>query len=165
MSYYTPTVGIITNISFQDAANTASSGCSLMVSIDSEDQGPVNLVLPSNIYVLNARPFQIGDRATFFYDTQAPVPLIYPPQYRAVAAAYTPSGTNAYLDVFDPMLTNSDNSLTLNISRNTPVFLPNGQNFHGDLTDKLLLVIYGPTTRSIPAQTSPEQVIVFCSET
>lgn len=163
MAHYTPTVGTITNISAQDTGNTSAFGCSLMISMDSEDQGPVNMILPSNVYVLNGRPFQIGDRATFFYDTQVPVPLIYPPQYRAVAAAFTPSGTNAYLDVFDPMLTNSDSTLSLNVSRNTPVSLPNGQSFQGDLADKLLLVIYGPTTRSIPAQTSPEQIIVFCS--
>lgn len=164
MSYYTPTVGTITNISTQSMGDMFAAGCSLMIGMTSEDQGPINIVLPSNVYVLNSRPLQIGDRVTFFYDSQAPVPLIYPPQYRAVAAAHTPNGTNAYLDVFNSMYANTDNTLILNISGNTPVYLPNGQIFHGDLSNKLLLVIYGATTRSIPAQTSPDQIVVFCSE-
>lgn len=164
MSYYTPTVGTITNISTQTSANMTNSGCSLMITMTSEDQGSINMILPSNVYVLHSRQLQIGDRVTFFYDPQAPVPLIYPPQYRAVAAAYTPYGTNAYLDVFNSMYANTDNTLILNISGNIPVSLPNGQAFHGDLTNKLLLVLYGATTRSIPAQTSPDQIVVFCSE-
>lgn len=163
MAYYTPTAGVITNIN-NAAGNTSDSGCSLLISIMSEDQGEINMVLPSNVYVLNAQQFQVGDRVTFFYDPQAPVPLIYPSQYHAVAAAATPQGTNAYLDVFDPMLTNSDTTLTLNISNDTILSLPNGQRFRGNLADKLLLVIYGATTRSIPAQTTPEQVVVFCTD-
>ena len=164
MAYFTPTTGVITNISNAAAGNTQTSGCTLLISIMSEDQGQISMVLPSYVYVLNSQQLQVGDRVTFFYDPQAPVPLIYPSQYRAVAAAATPYGTNAYLDVFDPMMTNTDHTLTLNVSDTTMVSLPNGQMFGGSLEDKLLLVIYGATTRSIPAQTTPEQIVVFCSE-
>ena len=107
MAYFTPTTGVITNISNAAAGNTQTSGCTLLISIMSEDQGQISMVLPSNVYVLNSQQLQVGDRVTFFYDPQAPVPLIYPSQYRAVAAAATPYGTNAYLDVFDPMMTNT----------------------------------------------------------
>ena len=62
------------------------------------------------------------------------------------------------------MLTSSDNSLILNMSGRTMVTLPNGQLFNGDLAGKLLLVVYGPTTRSIPAQTAPTQIVVFCTQ-
>ncbi len=163
MAYYTPTVGIITHIDTQTTGNTRTSGCTLFLSVVSEDQGQVNILLPATSYVLNGRPFQVGDRATFFYDSMAPVPLIYPPQYQAVAAAYTPHGLNAYLDVFDAMLTSSDRNLILNMSGNIPMTLPNGQTFRGDLAGKLLMVIYGATTRSIPAQTMPRQVVAFCN--
>lgn len=163
MAYYTPTVGVITQIDTQTTGNTQTSGCTLFISVVTEDQGPVNILLPSTAYVLNGRPLQVGDRVTFFYDSQAPVPLIYPPQYQAVVAAYTPHGLNAYLDVFDAMLTSSSRNLILNMSGNTPLTLQNGQPFRGDLAGKLLLVIYGTTTRSIPAQTTPRQIVVFCT--
>lgn len=164
MSYYTPITGTIVSIDTLSSGTMSNAGCTLLINMETEDQGAVNMVLPSNVYVLNARPFQVGDRATFFYDPQAPAPLIYPPQYRAVTAAYTPSGTNAMLDVFNSDLTNTDNTLTLNMTDTTPVTVPNGQNFYENIADKLLMVIYGATTRSIPAQTTPEQVVVFCSE-
>ena len=163
MAFYTPTTGIITNISVQNTQSTATNGCTLFLTVQSEDHGLINILLPGRAYVLNGRPFQIGDRATFFYQSQAPAPLIFPPQYRAVAAACTPHGLNAALDVFNALLTNTENSLMLNMSGNVPIVLPNGQPFRGDLAGKLLLVIYGATTRSIPAQTIPSQIVVFCS--
>ncbi len=162
MTYYTPVVGIITHISTK-TTGTSTSGCTLLINMNSENQGSVNILLPSTAYVLNGRQFQIGDRATFFYLSQAPAPLIYPPQYRAVAAAYTPYGSNAALDVFNSALTNTENSLVLSTTANTPVTLQNGQNFWGELGGKLLMVLYGATTRSIPAQTTPEQIVVFCT--
>lgn len=158
---YTSTVGIITNISVQNGT-AGQNGCTLLLTFQSEDQGLVHILLPSTAYVLNSRPFSVGDRATFFYDQTAPAPLIFPPQYRAVAAAYTPHGINAYLDIFNSMLTNTEGNLILNLAGAVSIRLPNGQPFYGDLSGKLLLVIYGATTRSIPAQTIPEQIIVFC---
>ena len=128
-------------------------------------QGQIQVSLPANAYVLNLHQFRIGDRATFFYSTNAPMPLIYPPRYQAVAAAYTPHGTTAALDVFNEMLTNSDGTLTLTPTWNTPVTLPNGQSYANDPGGHLLLATYSATTRSIPAQAIPEQVVVFCPGT
>jgi len=162
MAYYTPTVGIVTSISAQ-TTGSSTSGCTLLISMNSEDQGPVNILLPSTAYVLNGRQILIGDRTTFFYVSQAPVPLIYPPQYRAVAAAYTPYGTTAALDTFNSRLTNTEDSLVLNTNANTFITLQNGQRFWGDLAGKLLMVIYSATTRSIPAQTTPDQIVAFCT--
>lgn len=164
MAFYTPTVGIITNISvMNDTAGNSNAGCTLFYTLQSEDQGTVNLLLPGNAYVLDGRQLQVGERATFFYSASAPAPAIYPPQYRAVAAAYTPQGTTAALDVFDSRFTNSDNTLVLNMPGRMALMLPNGQRFFGDPAGKLLLITYTATTRSIPAQTTPEQVVVFCS--
>ncbi len=163
MAYYTPTVGIITNISTMNMQNTAESGCSLFLTMQSEDQGIVNILLPGNAYVLNGRRLQAGDRATFFYDPTAPAPLIYPPQYRAVAAAPTPYGTSAALDFFNSLLTNTDNTMILNMSGNPQPMLPNGQPFYGDLAGKLLLITYSASTRSVPAQVRPDQIVVFCA--
>lgn len=163
MAFYTPTSGIITNIDYFSESASQSSGCTLLISLQSEDQGMIDIILPSNVYVLNLHPFQPGDRATFFYSSSAPVPMIYPPRYRAVAAAYTPYGVTATLDTFDSRLTNSDRTLTLTPSRLTPVTLPNGQTFAGEPGGHLILATYSATTRSIPAQAVPEQMVVFCA--
>ncbi len=163
MASYTPVVGIITNIESLGEIGNQVNDCSILFTLEGEyPSGAFQVLLPANAYVLNLHPFQIGDRATFFYDQNAPMVLIYPPRYTAVAAANTPHGTTAALDRFHHDLVNSDNTLKLNMAWNTPVTLANGQPYKGTLNHHLLLVLYGMTTRSIPAQTTPEQVIVFC---
>ena len=164
MALYTPVVGIITNIeSFSSSGNPASD-CTILYTLEGENPaGTFQVQLPANAYVMNLHPFQIGDRATFFFDTNAPMVLIYPPRYTAIAGAYTPQGTSAMLDVFQNDMTTADHSLKLNLAWNTPITLLNGQPYNGELKDKLLLVHYSMTTRSIPPQTTPEQVVVFCA--
>ena len=49
-------------------------------------------------------------------------------------------------------------------SKTTKTVLPNGQLFVGYLAGKTLLVLYTSSTRSIPAQTTPEQIVVFCQD-
>lgn len=168
MSQYTPTSGIILQIDRSDIGSS-QNGCGLTLTLQSMDQGIINISLTGSTYVLNQQPLKIGDQVTCFYSLLAPVPLIYPPLYHALVIVPTPSGTYAALDVFTRLshsnqLTNSEDTLRLNLSCQTPVILPNGQPFTGTLSGKLLLVIYGATTRSVPAQTAPEQIVVFCQE-
>lgn len=166
MSQYTPTSGTILQIDWQ-STDSDQTGCSLQVTFQSMDQGIIHMIVDGSTYVMNNQTLRTGDQVTFFYSTYAPVPLIYPPQYRAAAAVHTPSGTYASLDVFtqntyDGQLMNSDDTLRLNLAGSTSMMLPNGQPFGGSPAGKLLLVLYSATTRSIPAQTTPEQIIVFC---
>ncbi|MDO5417255.1 MAG: hypothetical protein Q4F29_08650 [Lachnospiraceae bacterium] len=168
MSQYTPITGTITQIDWH-GTGPRQLGCSLLFTIDTPSQGIVTMTLDGSAFVLNTWPLQIGDRVTFFYENTAPAPLIFPPRYRTAAAAHTPEGTTAVLDVFTRLpdgtqLAASDGSLRLNIRPETWVTLPNGQPFGGELSGKLMMVLYTTSTRSIPPQTSPEQVVVFCAE-
>ena len=52
--------------------------------------------------------------------------------------------------------------LKLNISPNTLILLENGQAFTGKISNRNLIVVYGATTRSIPAQATPYKIIVMC---
>lgn len=167
MSQYTPTTGTILQIEWQTTGNPALDGCGLTLTLNTMDQGLIRMHLDASTYIFNNRRLNAGEQVTCFYSTSAPVPLIYPPTYRAVVIVHTSSSVFATLDVFTRQangcgLINTQNSLQLNISSLTPRFLPNGQLFGGELSGKLLLVIYSSTTRSIPAQTTPDQIIVFC---
>ena len=163
MALYTPIIGIITNIEYIQTGSTQTNDCTILLTLEGEEPaGPFQVQLNPNTYVMNLHPFQVGDRVTFFYDPNAPMVLIYPPRYTAIAGAYTPQGTSAKMDVFLEDMHSSDHSLMLNIGWNTPVTTANGQPFRGKLAGHLLLVYYSMTTRSIPPQTSPEQVVVFC---
>jgi hypothetical protein len=69
---------------------------------------------------------------------------------------------NVKVDYFNKELLSSDGMLKLNISPTTQVVLENGQIFTEIPASRYLIVVYGATTRSIPAQTTPEQIIVMC---
>ena len=63
---------------------------------------------------------------------------------------------------FNERLLSSENPLQLNISPNTRVTTANGQRYVCGIGNNLLMVYYSATTRSIPPQTTPERIIVFC---
>jgi hypothetical protein len=103
-----------------------------------------------------------GDAVTGYYDTSVPVILIYPPQYQALVMAKVSRFQNVKADYFNSELISSDGALQLNISPSTQMILKNDQPFTGDPANRNLIVIYGATTRSIPAQTAPYKIIVLC---
>ena len=104
----------------------------------------------------------VGDEVTGYYDGDAPVPLIYPPQYHALVMVKEHPYQNVKVDYFDEQLVSRDGKLKLNLSSYTSIVLRNGQVFTRNPANRNLIVIYGPTTRSIPAQTIPFQIVVWC---
>lgn len=103
-----------------------------------------------------------GDWITGYYDGDAPVPMIYPPQYRALIIVKESNYQNVKVDFFDNHLMSNDGQLQLNLSPSTVILLKNGQPFSRNPANRNLIVIYGATTRSIPAQTTPNEIIVWC---
>jgi hypothetical protein len=97
-----------------------------------------------------------------FYDASLPVPLIFPPQYQAQIVAVLMRDEQIMLNEFDRNLTARDGSLQLNLARNTNIETLNGQNVSCNPAGRTLLVYYTATTRSIPPQTTPRRVVVFC---
>lgn len=116
-------------------------------------------VTSETLFFDDARP-EVGDTITGFYDKHAPMLMIYPPQYPAVAMTVNPGDTNYFVGYFDNDLVDADNRLMLVIVEETQVLQADGSNYDGSLKNQVLAVAYGPSTRSIPAQTRPEKVIV-----
>jgi hypothetical protein len=104
----------------------------------------------------------IGDRITGFYDAGAPVPLIFPPQYRALVMSRISPNQTIKVDHFNNQLVSSDGMLRLNITPWTRIVLENGQRFIGSPANRNLIVVYGLATHSIPSLTTPDTVIVMC---
>ena len=137
-------------------------GCYQLMAVDSGRGNMVNFVVSPDTYFVNHEVVSIGDHVTGFYDADAPVPLIYPPQYRAIVIAKDTPYQNVKVSFFNEQLISSDGSLRLNISSDTLILLENGQLFNRNPANRDLIVVYGATTRSIPAQTTPFQIIVMC---
>lgn len=161
MSSYLSITGIITRIQPAAGASNSQYGCTLNISVRSFKQGDVNFTLNGDTYVVDNTTLRPGDQVTIFYDGNAPVPLIYPPQYKAVVIALS-TCRQYYLGEFYNNFISTDGFLQLNGTSALNTFLPNGQIYSGVLPGKTVLVEYTASTRSIPAQTTPDRVIVFC---
>ncbi|HEX2952549.1 MAG TPA: hypothetical protein VHR47_01030 [Bacillota bacterium] len=160
---YQPITGVVTMISDFGAGYGREAGCNKLFSIESSDRGPVNFVVTPTTYFINHTMVAVGDTVTGFYNANAPAPAIYPPQLEALVMAKTTPYQSVKVDFFDSQLVSSDGTLKLSISPSTRIVLENGQLFTGDPTNRYLIVIYSITTRSIPAQTNPDEVVVICS--
>ncbi|SHI55799.1 hypothetical protein SAMN05444401_0994 [Clostridium amylolyticum] len=137
-------------------------GCYKLITLDNGYGAVVNFVVSPNTYFVDHVTLNIGDRVTGFYDGNAPVPLIFPPQFRAIVMARDTRYENVKVDFFNDELISSDNSLRLNIGPNTKIVLENNQLFNQSPANRNLIVVYGATTKSIPAQTTPSKIIVMC---
>lgn len=164
MATYRGFSGTIADISNTWTGNEETAGCSQFVSVQAEDGNIVNFVVTPCTYFVGNAMVAVGDRVTGFYDMDLPVPFIYPPQYRAAVMSMDTPDYNVKVDFFDNQLVSRDGMLRLNLTSDTPVLLENGQLFIGSPANRNLIVVYGPTTRSIPAITTPYQIIVICRQ-
>lgn len=135
--------------------------CQLLVAVRTQ-QGIINILVSSDTYVIKNITLRAGMPIVAFYDANAPVPLIFPPQYHAVAVGRRLLNESIMMDYFDNNLVGTNNSLKLNISPSTRILSSNGQIFTCSITNRVLIVYYQTTTRSIPPQTTPSKIIVMC---
>ncbi len=163
MSRFASISGIVTALAVQPADQAAYSPCALTLTVQDYYGRQNTVILEPTAYVLNQAPIRQGDVLIVFYDTAAPMPLAEPPRYRAVAAVKPAYAQNAYLDTFDQNLISSDGILQLELSNLTETRTQNGQLYEGSLDGRLLLALFGSTTRSIPARAVAESIIVFCA--
>ncbi len=99
-----------------------------------------------------------GDALKIVVDGNSPAPAILPAQYTATAVLRTEE--NVYVGSFkttDEGLVSEDNTLALNLEET---------DFDAkELEGKDVVVLYGASTRSIPAITSPSQILVLNTQT
>lgn len=164
MPNYVPVVGIVTSFEDFPVGDSNTIGCYKIMSVANGDAQIINFVISPYTYFVNGAMIAVRDSVSVFYDADAPVPLIYPPQFRAVVVAREMRGKNVTVDYFDSELVNRSGLLKLNILTSTSVILTNGQLFTNNPANHYLIAVYGATTRSIPAIARPSQVIVMCNQ-
>ncbi|HZJ85197.1 MAG TPA: copper amine oxidase N-terminal domain-containing protein [Syntrophomonadaceae bacterium] len=131
------------------------------ISIIDGNGNPANLIVNKNTYVVDEVELVVGSQIIFFYDASRPMIMIYPPQYNPDVVALIDDSRIIKVDTFDRDLVSRDNSLKLNISPETEIYLRDGSIYDGEIAGQQLLVIYDISTKSIPAQTNPKRVVVL----
>lgn len=112
----------------------------------------------------NEVELKIGDTISLYVYADQPMILIYPPQYSPSVVIVEKDDTVNSVKVaqFDEDFLSDDGNLKLNLNEETVIVDTKGEKVSTkDLKNYSAIVFYGPTTRSIPAQTAPEKIIVF----
>jgi len=134
----------------------------LTYAVEADGEVIANVVTDDNTVFISEDEIKVGDTVQAFYDTNAPMPMIYPPLVTAaVIAVNLPDDQSVKVDRFDEELISADGGLKLNISDNTEIFLQDGTAFDGEIATRALAVVYDVSTKSIPAQTTPVKIIVL----
>lgn len=142
--------------------NRRANGCMIFVTMEDMDGNTVNFMMTPATFVVDFETLSVGMNCTFWYAADAPVPLIYPPQYNAVAAAQVKNGRFVNVGYYNTSMVNEDQTLQLNVDASVDIRTTNNQYFQGSPANHNLVVVYSSSTRSIPAQTTPEKVYVLC---
>lgn len=152
--------GTITQIS--PFGSRGSNECSQFVTVEDDAGNITNFIVNPSTYIADFATLYHGMQAHFVYNTDRPAPAIFPPQFTAVAVVSTVSASNVAVGFFNQRLINTDNTLRLNLTGNVPVVTSNNQVFFGSPGGRYLIVLYEASTKSIPAITTPEKVVVMC---
>ena len=159
--------GKITEVNSQDGRFSILAESDLENSMDklifhiSED---VVLLEDKTMDFINKEDLKVGTELSVYFGENTPMLQSYPGQLtpNVIILRNNEELSNIKLDRFDASLTSSDNSLKLNISDEVELVDNKGNKIEEeDLGNKDLIVFYGPSTRSIPAQTRPEKVIAI----
>ena len=142
------------------------------IMIDDGDMGLV-LNLQSGAYIVDSKdgsfktPADLteGMEIAVVLNAMTPMTMSIPPMVSSAEAVIIKSeGKSVSVLTFDENLVSTDNSLMLNIGENTVIGDVQGTKkvfSADDIKGATAIVVYGPTTRSIPAQTTPERVIIL----
>lgn len=159
---FEPVTGTIVEMTPARVGNRRTNGCMTFVTLEGADGNTVNFVMTPATFVVDFETLSVGRSCTFWYATDAPAPLIYPPQYNAVVAAQRKNGQFIDVGYYNMSLVNESQTLQLNIDGSVDIRTTNNQYFQGSPENHNLVVVYSSSTRSIPAQTTPKKVYVLC---
>lgn len=113
----------------------------------------------------------VGDTVTLYVNGNTPMILSLPATYSpTVVVKESEIETAINVDTYvkgetEGSYINASGSLVINVSEETPVIKLSREMFDGNLDNCDLIVIYTTSTFSIPAQTSPEKIIVLNKQT
>lgn len=131
------------------------------VLLENNEGMEANLVITKDTYFINDEEIVKGSEVIGYYKVDDMMIMIYPPQYVAVAVMISNKEQNMKIDLFNKNLISADNSLRLNINKDTKIITKDGKEYKGEIKNRKLAVFYGSSTRSIPAQTNPNKVVVL----
>lgn len=158
-SYFGTFTGIV-----QEIQPHGSDGNMELVLVENEEGAIANLVITETTYFIGEDQIELGQEVTGYYVADAPMLMIYPPQYPAKVVHIGDQDSQMKIDRFNDEFISDDNMLKLNDLSETEIVDEQGNPFTKILSGRQLIVFYDISTKSIPAQTNPRKIIVLDRE-
>lgn len=153
---YLPFTGTVVSV---EAHQSIDQG--YFVSLESETGEPAHFVLTEKTFWIGPKDIQKGDVLTGYYDASRPMILIYPPQYSIDVLVTQPPEGFYKVDFFNKLLESQDHFLKLNLGEETEIVDAQGAVYQEELGCQPLVVFYTTSTKSIPAITTPQKVVIL----
>lgn len=145
---------------------------SYIITIENDDMEMVFTVKPDIFVIdqktnqhLNLDAIKVGNKLTAIINKNAPMTLSLPPMTNS-AIGFILNSDSAFLDLsfYNDQLINKENTLALNIDKDTNIVAENGAKMRfsaNNIKQRECLVFYTISTKSIPAQTTPQFVMIM----
>ncbi len=142
--------------------------------LEDKNGSPAYFILSESTYYVDDVKIEVGTDLIGYYESDRPMILIYPPQY-SIDIVSPVKDENIKADKFDADLLSKDKLLKLNIAEDTEILWENDTQINWIknptlseietvLGNRKLIVFYDVTTKSIPAQTTPNKIIVLSQQ-
>ncbi len=153
--------------------NNEDGNMSILVnSADKEDKYGYIFHISDHVSVFNreseenvkAEILKDGMKVEVFFHENTPTTMSIPPQLTpgVIVIQDKEVGRPTFVGEFDKELVSSDKQLQLNIGEETVIVSEKGEALtKEDIAGNAVLVFYGMSTKSIPAQTTPSKVVVL----
>jgi len=126
----------------------------------------VLLLKDSTTDVMEKTDLLLGMEISVIYHKDTMMALSYPPLLGPDVVVVHEKGDHDFVLVerFDENLLSYDKYLILNLGEDTIIVDENGDEYHGELFNRDLVVFYSFIAKSLPAQTTPHKIIVLDEE-
>ncbi|WP_049762343.1 hypothetical protein [Lachnoclostridium phytofermentans] len=132
------------------------------IEVNAKFNGIVHFILSANTFFVDCFYGVKGVKVVGFFDPSLPIPLIYPPRYQIRVIALDLPSRFVKADFFDCLLVSQDNQLELEITNNAYIINEDkGTPYCGNISNKYMVALYSSSTKSIPAKTQPNVIIVL----
>lgn len=151
------------------------NGVSILVKANDEDEYGMIFHLSEDVLLMSDKTMDFVEIDTLeegmdivaFYDKDTIMALSLPGQLTpdVLVVKENEEPVSVHVDKFNKELTSSDNKLKLNLDDKVVIVDEDGKVVEDrNLEDKDLVVFYTISTKSIPAQTTPEKVIILAED-
>ncbi len=158
-AYFGTFTGVIQEINLHGADQSMQ-----LVLVKNAEEAIANLVVTEGTYMIGGQELEVGQEVTGYYVADAPMIMIYPPQYPAKVIRIENDEQQIKIDRFNEELISDDHLLKLNDVSETVIVDENEEPFMKKLSGRQLIVYYDMATKSIPAQTNPTRIVVLDRE-